>query len=139
MRALVTGAGGFLGTALVRALVSRGDAVRALVRTPDAADGRLLPSDADVLVGDATDPAVARAAVKGCEAVFHLAGVRRSADPAEFLRVNAGSTRVLLEACLAAAPGISRFVLAGSMAAAGPSRTPRLEGEPLAPVEAYGA
>ncbi len=135
MRALVTGAGGFLGTALVRALAARGDAVRALVRAPaePAAPG------VEVVVGDATDPAAMRAAVAGQDVVFHLAGVRRAADRDEFLRGNAGSTRVLLEACVAAAPRLSRFVLAGSVAAAGPSRRPRREDEPLQPVEPYGA
>jgi nucleoside-diphosphate-sugar epimerase len=135
MRALVTGAGGFLGTALVRALSARGDDVLALVRHPTPA--LALPRVA-LALGDATDPAVLRPAVRGCDVVFHLAGIRRSTDPGEFLRVNAGSTRALLEACAAEAPALSRFVLAGSLAAAGPSRTPRREDEPLAPVEPYG-
>ncbi len=135
MRALVTGAGGFLGTALVRALVARGDRVRALVRRPAAA---LDLAGVELVTGDATDPATLRSAVRGQELVFHLAGVRRATDPAEFLRVNAGSTRALLEACLAEAPGLTRFVLAGSMAAAGPSRTPRRESAPLEPIEPYG-
>jgi nucleoside-diphosphate-sugar epimerase len=135
VRALVTGAGGFLGTALVRALAARRDEVRALVRRP--AEGLARPG-VEIVVGDATDPAAAAAAVRGCEVVFHLAGVRRATDPEEFLRVNASSTRTIAEACLEHAPRLSRFVLAGSLAAAGPSRTPRREGEPLAPVEPYG-
>jgi nucleoside-diphosphate-sugar epimerase len=133
---LVTGAGGFLGAALVRALASRGDAVRALVRRAPAAPA--LPG-VEVVVGDATDPDALAAAVAGRDVVFHLAGVRRAASAAEFQRVNAGSTRLVLEACLARAPRLSRFVLAGSLAAAGPSRTPRREDAPLAPVEPYGA
>jgi nucleoside-diphosphate-sugar epimerase len=136
MRALVTGAGGFLGTALVRALSARGDVVRALVRRP--APALALPG-VEVATGDATDPAALRGAVRGVDVVFHLAGVRRATDPQEFLRVNAGSTRALLEACAAEVPGLTRFVLAGSMAAAGPSRRPRREEEPLSPVEPYGA
>jgi nucleoside-diphosphate-sugar epimerase len=136
VRALVTGAGGFLGSALVRALSARGDVVRALVRRP--AEGGV-PPGVEVVTGDATDPAALRAAVRTCDVVFHLAGVRRATDPEEFLRVNAGSTRAVAEACLAAAPRLSRLVLAGSMAASGPSRTPRREDEPLAPVEPYGA
>jgi nucleoside-diphosphate-sugar epimerase len=135
VRALVTGAGGFLGTALVRALAARGDAVRALVRRPS--DDLRLPG-VEVIVGDATSAASLREAVRGVEVVFHLAGVRRATDPEEFLRVNAGSTRAALEACLAEAPELRRFVLAGSMAAAGPSRVPRSEDEPLSPVEPYG-
>ncbi|WP_242336014.1 MULTISPECIES: NAD(P)-dependent oxidoreductase [unclassified Anaeromyxobacter] len=137
MRALVTGAGGFLGSALVRRLAARGERVRALVRaTAPALEA--LPG-VDVLFGDATSPASLRAAVRGCDVVFHLAGVRRATAPDEFLRVNAGSTRLALDACLAEAQGLSRFVLAGSIAAAGPSRTPRGEDEPLEPVEPYGA
>jgi nucleoside-diphosphate-sugar epimerase len=136
MRALVTGAGGFLGAALVRALTERGDLVRALVRRPAEALHR---PGVEVVIGDATDAGALRRAVAGCDVVFHLAGVRRAIDPAEFLKVNAGSTRLALEACLAEAPRLRRFVLAGSLAAAGPSRTPRREDEPLAPVEPYGA
>lgn len=135
MRALVTGAGGFLGSALVRAILARGDEVRALVRRPaPALDG----TGAELVVADATDPGALRAAVRGCDVVFHLAGVRRGADAAEYLRVNAGSTRAVAEACLAEAPALSRLVLAGSLAASGPSRTPRREEDPFAPVEPYG-
>ncbi len=136
MLALVTGADGFLGRALVAALRARGDAVRALVRRPSAA---LEALGAEVAVGDATDPASARAALRGAEWVFHLAGVRRATDPAEFLRVNAGATRVLLEACVEVAPGLARFVLAGSRSAFGPSRAPVAEDVPFGPVEPYGA
>ena len=135
MRALVTGAGGFLGLTLVRALQARGDAVRALVRRPSPA---LSATGAEVVIGDATDPRAARTALDGCEVVFHLAGLRRARDPAEFLRVNAGGTRVVLEAALEVAPRLSRFVLAGSLAAAGPSRAPLSEDAPLRPVEPYG-
>jgi nucleoside-diphosphate-sugar epimerase len=136
MHALVTGAAGFLGTALVRRLSARGDRVRALVR--GAAPALESLPGVDVLSGDATNLASLRAAVRGCDVVFHLAGVRRATDPAEFLRVNAGSTRLALDACAAEAPELARFVLAGSVAAAGPSRTPRREDEPLEPVEPYG-
>lgn len=136
MRALVTGAGGFLGMALVRALAARGDRVRALVRRPSEP---LAGTGAEVMVGDATDPRALRAAVAGQEVVFHLAGVRRAADAGEFLRVNAGSTQLALEACLERAPGLRRFVLAGSRAACPPSREPIREDAPLGPAEPYGA
>jgi nucleoside-diphosphate-sugar epimerase len=136
MRALVTGAGGFVGQALVRRLADRGNLVRALVRRPHE---ELEAAGVEVVLGDAGDRASLERAVAGCDLVFHLAGVRRATDPAEFMRANAGSTRAALEACLAAAPRLRRFVLAGSAAAGGPSRTPRQEDEPLAPVEPYGA
>jgi nucleoside-diphosphate-sugar epimerase len=137
MLALVTGAAGFLGTALVNRLSARGDRVRALVRRPAPALEAL--AGVEVVTGDAASGPSLRAAVRDCDVVFHLAGVRRAMDPAEFLRVNAGSTRLALDACLAEAPALARFVLAGSVAAAGPSRTARREDEPLEPVEPYGA
>ena len=136
MRALVTGAGGFLGAALVRALAARGDAVRALVRRPPAPGA--FPPGVEAVVGDALDPAAVGAAVRGQDVLFHLAGIRRATERDEFFRVNAGSTRIALEACQAEAPGLRRFVLAGSLAASGPSREGRREEEPPRPVEAYG-
>jgi nucleoside-diphosphate-sugar epimerase len=135
--ALVTGAAGFLGRALARRLLAGGHAVRALVRRR-APEG-VLDAAVEQVVGDATDPAALARAVSGCDLVFHLAGVRRATHPAEFMRVNAGSTRLLLEACLAAGAARQRFVLAGSLAAVGPSATPRVEEDPFAPVEPYGA
>jgi len=134
MRALVTGAAGFLGGALVGHLARRGTPVRALVR----GDPPPLPPGAGAVRGDVTDRESLSRAVDGCDVVFHLAGVRRGAARDDFMRVNALGTRLLLEACLAAGAGRTRFVLAGSLAAAGPSREGRREDEPLAPAEWYG-
>ena len=136
MRVLVTGGAGFLGTALARLLLSRGHSVRVLDRGSSQA---LAALGVELLAGDATDPAALRAAVAGQEVVVHLAGIRRSTDAAEFLRVNAEGTRAALEACLAAAPGLSRFVLAGSRAAVAPSAEPVDETAPFGPAEPYGA
>jgi len=133
VRALVTGAGGFLGRVLVRRLAARGDAVRVLLR--GEAD---LPPGLEVVRGDVTDPLLLPRAVAGCDLVFHLAGVRRAAVRDEFLRVNALGTRLLLEACAAAGAARGRFVLAGSLAAAGPSRQGKRESDPLEPAEWYG-
>jgi nucleoside-diphosphate-sugar epimerase len=135
MTILVTGAGGFLGQALVRALRVRGDAVRALVRRPEPA---LVRPGVEVILGDATDPKVLAAAVEGAEVVFHLAGLRRATERDAFWRVNVGATRLLLDACVAGAPALRRFVLAGSRAASAPSATGCREEEPAAPVEWYG-
>jgi len=135
MRALVTGAGGFLGRALVRALTARGDEVRALVRR---AEGELERPGVEVQLGDATDPGALAGAVKDVDVVFHLAGLRRAAERDAFWRVNVGSTRLLLDACAAGAPRLRRFVLAGSRAAAAPSATGCRKEEPLRPAEWYG-
>lgn len=134
--ALVTGAAGFLGRTVVRELAARGIAVRALLRA--SSDASVLPPGVEIVRGDVSDPAALRPAVEGCELVYHLAGVRRAADRETFLTVNAGATRLLLEACVAAGAAGRRFVLAGSLAACGPSREGKREEEPFAPVEWYG-
>ncbi|MBK8695693.1 MAG: SDR family NAD(P)-dependent oxidoreductase [Deltaproteobacteria bacterium] len=81
-RALVTGAGGFIGSHLVEALVRRGDSVRALVRYNARGDrGALeqLPSEVlsqvEVVAGDLTDPFFTRELVRGCDVAFHLASL----------------------------------------------------------------
>jgi nucleoside-diphosphate-sugar epimerase len=137
MRALVTGGAGFLGRALARRLAGRGHAVRALLRA--RTDASALGPEVEIVRGDATDPAALARAVEGCDLVYHLAGVRRAAEAAEFMRVNAGSTRLILEACTAAGAARARFVLAGSLAAVGPSRDGHREDDPFAPAEPYGA
>lgn len=137
MRALVTGANGFLGSWLVRRLLGSGHEVRALVR-PGSDAGALAGLPVEEVRGDVTAPEGLPAAVRGCDVVLHLAGIRRAPRREDFLRVNLDGTRALLEACATHAPGLSRFVLAGSMAAAGPSATPRREEEPFAPREWYG-
>ena len=137
VKALVTGANGFLGLWLVRLLLERGHRVRALVR-PESPLGALAGLGIEEARGDVTEPASLPAAVSGCDVVFHLAGIRRAPRREDFLRVNAEGTRHLLLACERHAAGLSRFVLAGSLAACGPSAAGRREEDPLAPVEAYG-
>lgn len=79
---MVTGAGGFIGSHLVEALVRRGDSVRALVRYNARGDrGALeqLPSEVlsqvEVVAGDLTDPFFTRGLVRGCDVAFHLASL----------------------------------------------------------------
>ena len=137
MRALVTGANGFLGAWLVRRLLADGHSVRALVR-PSSPPGPLAGLDVELARGDVTDAASLPAAVRDRDVVFHLAGIRRAPRREDFFRVNAEGTRLLLEACAAHAPGLSRFVLCGSLASVGPSAVPRREEDPFAPREWYG-
>ncbi len=137
MRALVTGASGFLGGWLVRLLLERGLEVRALVR-PGRGLGSLEGLGLELARGDVADGASLARAVRGCDVVFHLAGVRRAPRREDFFRVNAEATRTLLEACLAAAPRLERFVLAGSLAACGPSREGKREEDGFDPREWYG-
>jgi nucleoside-diphosphate-sugar epimerase len=140
MRALITGANGFLGGWLARQLLARGDQVRAMVRSGHEV-GPLAGQDVEIVAGDVTDPPERLAPiVRGCDVVFHLAGIRRSPNRADFMRVNVDGTRNLLEACVAAhrEHPLRRFILVGSLAAAGPSRDGRRESDPMEPTEWYG-
>jgi dihydroflavonol-4-reductase len=133
---LITGAGGFLGRALLAALAAGGHRVRGMVHGESIrANGA--PGVAWVR-GDVNDPASIRSAVSGVDVVFHLAGIRRAPVRETFLRVNAEGTRQVCDASWRS--GVRRLVLAGSLAAVGPSRPdrPHVESDPFAPEEWYG-
>ena len=96
---LVTGASGFIGSAVVRALVNDGREVRALVE-PGRDDANLAGLDAERIEGDIRDPAVLDRAVAGVSTVFHLAAIYRfwAADPSLFYDVNIGGTQNVMRA-----------------------------------------
>jgi dihydroflavonol-4-reductase len=118
-RTLVTGATGFLGSHIVRALLERGDDVRVTVRRSsrtDALDGL----DVEVVRADITDARAVAAAVRGAERVFHVAGSTRVRhDEARLFAANATGARVVLEACRRA--DVERVVHVSSVAALGPA------------------
>ena len=99
MRTLVTGATGKVGGATARALLDRGDEVRALVRDPARAE-QLLPTGVELVPGDVTEPETVAAAVAGCELVFNAMGLPEQwfADDAIFERVNARGTENVIRA-----------------------------------------
>jgi nucleoside-diphosphate-sugar epimerase len=137
MEALITGASGFLGSALSRRLVADGHRVRALVR-PASDASTLDGTGVQRVSGDVTDPGSLGRAVEGVEVVFHLAGLRRAPERSAFFRVNAEGTRTVCDTMLRA--GARRLVLAGSLAAVGPSTPdrPHVETDGFAPEEWYG-
>ena len=109
MKALVTGGGGFLGGAVVDALLARGDDVTSLARGDYPA---LRERGVTTMRGDLADPASVRQAVEGdgpVDVVFHVAAKAGIwGTDADFRRSNVDGTRVLLDACRAA--GVRRFV-----------------------------
>ena len=130
---LVTGANGFLGAAVVRALLADGRAVRALVRR--GSDRRNLAGlPVELAEGDITDSGSLRQAARGCSAVFHVAADYRLwvADSAPMYRANVEGSVKVLEA--AAEAGADRLVYTSSVAVLGikPDRTPADEATPVA-------
>jgi dihydroflavonol-4-reductase len=99
---LVTGATGFLGSRLCRALVADGREVRALCR-PSSDRSVLSDTDVEWVVGDVTHRARMETVVAQCSRVYHLAGVGlAAADARTVWRVNVRGTRAVLDACLSA-------------------------------------
>jgi dihydroflavonol-4-reductase len=137
---LVTGGSGFLGSAVVRALIARGSRVRAIVRSSSPPDN-LAGLDCEVVTGDLTDRESLAAALRGVRSLFHVAADYRfwARDPSVILRVNVEGTRSLMGEALSA--GVERIVYTSSVAAlkiAG-ATSPVDETSPLSPDEAIGA
>lgn len=136
MRALITGGSGFVGGTLARRLCALGTPPRCLLLpSDDSAPLSGLP--VEIVRADVTRPEGLAEALAGCDAVVHLAGLRRAPDRETFLRVNAEGTRTVCEAIVRAG-GTARLVLAGSIAATGPSRDRPSEDAPFAPRDWYG-
>jgi len=111
--ALVTGATGFLGKAIVENLVLAGRPVRALVRS-DSAASNVVALGAEPVRGDLRDRASLEAACAGCEVVYHVAGVNAFClpDPRPLLEVNVAGSRAVANA--AAAVGVAKLIYTSS-------------------------
>lgn len=140
MTVLVTGAAGFVGSAVVRALAAKGAAVRVLVR-PSSDCGNLADLHVERSPGDLRDRRSVDRAVSGCEAVFHVAADYRLwvPQPREMFANNVDGTRNVMEA--AGEAGVRRVVYTSSVATLGLPRageaadedTPATEADMIGP------
>ncbi len=118
MKALVTGATGFVGSSVVRALLASGHQVRALVRA--GADLRNIADlKVELVTGDVRDPASLSSAMVGCEQVYHVAALYSYwwSPRQDFYDVNVEGTRNVLRAAQAAQ--VERVVYTSSVATLG--------------------
>jgi nucleoside-diphosphate-sugar epimerase len=139
LKALVTGATGFIGSHLVEAFLQRGDQVRCLVRkTSDLKWLKDLPIERTQ--GDCNDKRSLAEAVKGVDQVFHLAGVTKAVQEKTYFEVNALGTENLIHACLQHNPHLKKFIYLSSQAAAGPCQNgdKKKESDRCEPVSLYG-
>ena len=118
MTVLVTGATGFIGSAVARELSDKGTRIRCLVRATSNLknlDGLCV----DIAIGDIRDSDAVHRALKGCDRVYHLAAVYANwlPNPGLMYHVNEEGTRNVLTACRAA--GIEKIVYCSSVAALG--------------------
>ncbi|WP_232476282.1 hopanoid-associated sugar epimerase [Flavisphingomonas formosensis] len=135
----LTGASGFVGSAVARALVQRGLHPVALVR-PTSARANLAGFAGTIVEGDVRDADAVRRAIKGARYVFHVAADYRlwAPDPEEIVRNNRESTRVVMEAALA--EGVERIVYTSSVATLLPiQERPATEADAATPEQAVGA
>lgn len=144
---LVTGATGFIGEQLVRALLQRGEPVRILVRSEERAAAVFGPltGQLELAVGDLGDAESLEGAVNGVSQVYHLASwISFQAPLAKMRAVNVEGLHRLLEACRKG--GVKRVLHMSSIAAGGPALVgadgqlrPRTEADPPAPLpDPYG-
>jgi len=136
---MLTGATGFLGASLARALLARGHAVRALVR-PQTPRDTLAGLEITYVSGTLDNAEALRTAMQGARGVIHAAADYRIfvPDPAAMRAVNVGGTEAVMRAAMAA--GVERIVHVSSVATLKPRADgmPATEADPATPEEAIG-
>jgi dihydroflavonol-4-reductase len=140
VKILVTGATGFVGSAVARLILRRGHQVRALARR--GGDRRNLAGlEVEIAEGDLNDPASLQRAARGCQALFHVAADYRlwARDPGEMIRTNVEGSRNIVLA--AAEAGVGRMVYTSSVAvlAKKPDGSPADEETPVTVKDMIGA
>ena len=129
---LITGASGFVGSAVLRKLIERGHEVRALVR-PSSERRNLEGLPVHIVEGDLMAPETLKPAVEGCKGVFHVAADYRlwAPDPSGMFAANVDGTRAIMAAALEG--GVERIVYTSSVATLGllPGGQPADEDTPV--------
>lgn len=136
---LVTGATGFVGSAVARALAARGARLRLLVRASSDRTN-LAGLDAELVEGDLRDAGAVARAMQGVDQLFHVAADYRiwAPDPEEIVRNNEASTRIVMQAAREA--GVARIVYTSSVATLKPLDGGAAdETRPATPAQAVGA
>jgi dihydroflavonol-4-reductase len=121
MKVFITGATGFVGSHVARALAVRGADLRLLVRSTSRTDN-IADLHAEVATGDLRDPESLKKAMAGCEFVFHVAADYRLwvRDPEQMYRSNVEGTRAIIRA--AQECGVRRVIYTSSVATMGFTR-----------------
>jgi len=139
MKTLITGANGFIGSAVMRCLLEAGHDIRVMVR-PESERRNLEGLSVEIIEGDLQDKASLEQAVKDCNAVFHVAADYRLwiPDPDNMYRTNVTGTRDLMLASVEA--GVEKIVYTSSVAVLGLTndRTPANEETPMTIGELIG-
>ena len=117
MKLFITGATGFVGAHVARLAAQQGAGLRLLSRSNSNRGN--LPANADVITGDLREPSTFASALRGCDALIHVAADYRLwvPDPTEMYKANVEGTRELLR--LAREAGIPRVVYTSSVATMG--------------------
>ena len=141
MKILVTGGAGFLGSHVTRLLIKAGHSVTVLDNLTSG-HRKALPKEAKLVVGDINDPQKCAEALKGIDAVIHMAGLiivpESVKDPIKYTNNNVIGTVSLLESMRKA--GVKKIIFSSSACVYGtPEKLPIKEDAPLHPDNPYGA
>jgi dihydroflavonol-4-reductase len=128
MKAFITGATGFVGSHVARALAAQGADLRLLVRSKSRLDN-IADLRAETATGDLREPQSLKKAMQGCEFVFHVAADYRLwvRDPEQMYRSNVEGTRAIIQA--AQESGVRRVIYTSSVATMGFTREGHIAGE----------
>ncbi len=139
MKALVTGATGFIGKHLVKSLKQRGYEVYCLVRKTSNITN-LLELKSKIIYGDITLIDSLYPAVKEIDYIYHLASAKNPKNFDTYLWVDYLGTKNLVEACISCNSSVKKFIYVSSLSAAGCSHngSPLKETDPAHPITHYG-